>query len=500
MIAGISVALVLVPQALAYAELAGVPGYVGLYAATLPPIVAAAFASSRYLQTGPVALTGLLTFGAVAPLAMIGSEEYIRLVVLLALLVGAVRLVLGLAGLGDLAYFMSQPVLMGFTTSAAILIVASQLPTAFGLTPSATNPIVAGIDALTQPDAWHTPSVVVTAATVAVVHLGQRVGPRFPAVLLVVVGGLVLTAVSDFDKLLIGDVPAGFPPFSLDIPWSSTPALLVPGLVIAMIGFADAIAISRNFAIKDRERWNPDRELISQGAANLAAGVACGLPVGGSFSRSSLARLSGGRTRWTGAVAGIAVLAFLPFAGVLAELPRAVLAGVVIAAVVNLFDIRGLIRLISQSWGQSVVAWGTLLSTLALSPRIDIGVVIGVGLSVLVHLRRERRIRVDAVRQGTTLILRPSGVLFFGSAVRLNETLEDEVAAHRDIDTVLVDLRQLGRIDYTGAMALLGFLRDAEEAGLSVGVTNVPRHAAGTLERSWGDDLGGYMPHHPAAD
>ncbi len=148
-----------------------------------------------------------------------------------------------------------------------------------------------------------------------------------------------------------------------------------------------------------------------------------------------------------------------------------------------------MVRLIRMTWGQSLVAWGTFIATLALSPRIDLGVVVGILLATGIHLRREMKVRVDAVYEARTLTLRPSGVLYFGSAPRLEETLVDQLAAHPETSEVVVDLQRLGRIDYTGAQELKGFTDDCEQAGLTVRVQSVPAHARGTLTRSWGDAL-----------
>jgi SulP family sulfate permease len=485
LLAGLSVVFILVPQSLAYAELAGLPPYVGLYAAALPPLAAAFFASSRYLQTGPVAMTSLLTFGALTPLATPFTNEYWKLAILLALIVGVVRVVLGLVRLGVLAYFMSQPVLLGFTSAAALLIIAGQLPTAFGVDAPRGSVIERAGWALTHPGSWELTAVVLSLVTVALVMSGRRFHPLFPGVVVAVIGGIAYSSITGYGGAVVGEVPTGFPPFSLALPWSAVSSLLVPGIVIAVVGFAEANAIGRLYAARDRERWSPDRELLSQGVANLASGISGGFPVGGSFARSSVNRLSGGRTRWSGAISGLAVLAFLPFASVLESLPRAILAAIVIAAVARLFRIDAMVRLVGESWGQSFVAWVTFAATLLLAPRVDLGVLLGVGVAIVVHLRRELRIRVEATYHERTLTLHPMGVLFYGSAPRLHETLLAELAANPEADELVVNLARLGRIDYTGAQALETFVAEAEAAGLRVSVVGVPAHARGILDRVW---------------
>jgi SulP family sulfate permease len=454
-IAGVSVAFVLIPQSLAYAEIAGVPAYVGLYAAALPPLAAAFFASSPYLQTGPVAMTALLTFGALKGLgAEPGTTEYVALAALLALVVGVVRAVIGLARGGFLAYLMSQPVLIGFTSAAAILITSSQIPTAVGVAP---------------PD--------------ALVVGGRKVHRLFPGVLAAVVVGITYSALTEYDGLTVGEVPAGLPPFSLDLPWGSLPSLLVSGVVIALIGFAEAAAISRTYAARDRTSWSPDREFVSQGVANLVSGISGGFPVGGSFSRSSIDRLAGGKTRWAGAITGLVVLAFLPIAGLLSPLPRAILGAIVISAVARLIKLSPLWTMWSDSKLQAAVLWTTFALTLILSPRIEIAVIIGIGLGVLIHLWRETSVGVDASYDGSTLHITPTGVLYFGSAPQLNEVLLEQLEDYPEATELVFHLNSLGRIDYTGALALKSVATAAEQAGLSVEFRDLPPQTRRILER-----------------
>ncbi len=384
--------MVLIPQSMAYAELAGLPPHLGLFASALPPILAALFASSPYLQTGPAALTSLLTFGALASLADPGSADYVALAALLALVVGVTRLLLGLFRLGVVTYLMRDPVVAGFTSAGAILILASQLPKALGTATPAGGVLWRAGWSLGHPVAWETASVAIAAATVLLVLAGRRVVHRmFPGALIAVGGGVIVSRLTDYAGPMVGDVPTGLPVLSLDLPWGSTGSLLVGGILIALVGFAEPASIARVFAEEDRQRWSASREFVSQGVANVAAAVSGSFPVGGSFGRSSLNRLAGARTRWSGMVTGITVLAFLPFADLLAPLPRATLGGVVIAAVIGLVKPGRLLRMARISPADAVVAWITFCATLALSPRVEQGVLVGILVSLAVGLRRRRR-------------------------------------------------------------------------------------------------------------
>jgi len=388
-VSGASVALLMIPQSVAYGELAGLPPHVGLYAGALPPIAAAFFASSPYLQTGPGAPTALLTLGALVPLAATGTPEYIGLAALLALVVGVTRLLVGVLKAGGIAFLLSQPVMMAFTTGAAALILASQLPGALGVADLPAGGVLPRAAwALTHPGTWEGTSLALAAGTLLLVLGARKVNPLVPGVLLAAVGGIVYSMAAGYAGPVVGDVTHGLPAISLALPWRALPSLLVPGMVIALVGFAEATSIARTFAAEDRSPWDPNREFIGQGLANVASAVSGGFPVGGSFGRSTVARLSGARTRWSGAVTGVLGLAFLPFAWILAPLPRAVLAAVVIAAVAQLVKVRPLLRLWNQSRPQAMVAYTTIALAFLLAPRIDEAVMVGIVLSLSVHAGR----------------------------------------------------------------------------------------------------------------
>jgi sulfate permease, SulP family len=458
------------------------PSYRGLYAAALPPIAAALFASSPYLQTGPVALTGLLTFGALAALAPPGSDEYVALGILLALLVGVARLAVGMLRAGVVAYLISQPILLGFMPAAGVLIVASQLPAAVGAEAAGDGILGRAAWTLGNPESWE-PTAALLAAGVVVLVLGGRLVHRFfPAVLVAVVGGVAFARLTGYDGAQVGAIPEGLPPLSLSMPWGQLPALVLPALVIALVGFVEPSTIARTFAAQDRRRWDADREFVSQGAANVAAAVSGGFPVGGSFSRSALNRLAGARTRWSGAVAGLVVLAFLPFAGVLSPLPAAVLAGIVVAAVAPLVRPLPVLRLARLSRPQFLVASVTFVLTLVLAPHIEEAVIVGVVLAVAVHLWRELRLEAPSWTEDGALHLRPRGVLWFGSAARLEDAFLGLIGGETDANRLVLHLDGLGRIDITGALALRRLLDEARTAGLEVEIVDVRPRWAGLVE------------------
>lgn len=482
-VAGLTVALVLIPQSLAYAELAGVPAHHGLYAAAIPAVAAALFASSPYLQNGPTAMVALLTFGALASMVAPRTPEFVAAATLLALVVGLVRLALGLLSAGVVAYLISAPMLMGFTTAAGLVIAASQFPALLGIESTGQSIMRSAIAALAHPASWDLTALALTAVTFILVSTSRKIHHRIPGALLAVLAGIGFTFILGYDGPKVGLFSAPLPLFSLRLPWLSLPSLLLPGAVIALVGFAEVASIARTLAALERRYWDPNRELVSQGIANLASGVAGGFPVGGSFSRSTLNRLAGAQTAWSGAVSGLAVLAVLPLTPVLQHLPKSVLAAIVIGAILNSLRFRDLMRLWSLSRAQFVVAWATFLLTVVLVPHVEQAIMLGVLLAVGVHLWRELPLRMDAWREETTLHLRPRGVLWFGSAPRMEEAFLAFLAQHPDARTIMLHLGGLGRVDLTGALVLKDLLANAQGAGLEVRFQDVPPHSLRVLDR-----------------
>ena len=485
-VGGISAAFVLIPQALAYAVLAGMPAERGLHVAALAPIAAAFFASSPYLGTGPTAITSLLTLGVLSPLAATGSAEYVALGVLLALLVGAVRVVMGLLRLGVLSYLISRPVLTGFTTGAAVVIIASQIPTVLGVVGTHDNPFAGAFDALRHPDQWRPEAIAMAGAAAVLIAGGRRIHRLFPGILAAVALGIAWVAVVGYGGPVLGEVKGGFPNFSLDLPWGSFSELVVPALVIAVVGFAEPTSIARYYATLERMRWDPDRELVSQGLANVAAAVGGGFPAGGSFTRSALVRDAGARTRLAGGVTGVVVLVLLPFTSVFSDLPSAVLGAGIILAVRSLIVVRPFLEYLRYTRLQFAVAMVTFGLTVALAPHVELAVMAGVGFAIAAHLWRELRLSIKTWSEGGTLHLAPKGVLYFASAPMLEERLGRMLSETPAADHLVVHLDGLGRIDVSGALGLRAVLEEAEEAGLQATVCDVPPQAKRLLHRVLG--------------
>jgi SulP family sulfate permease len=478
LIAGLSVALVAIPQSLAYAELAGMPAHIGLFASALPSLLAAAFVSSRYLQTGPVALTALLTFGALSPLAEPFSSEYIALAALLALMVGIMRVILGAARLGGLAYLLSEPVLVGFTTGAAVLIVSSQLPKVFDVAPDEGGVLANAFHAVTHPGDWSGSAIAFSVVVFVLMFGGRRLHRLFPGVLVAVVIGVIVSRATNYSGSTVGELDGGFISLQFNFVWSSFADLLLPAFAIALVGFAEPSSIARTFAAEERLPWNANKEMVSQGIANLAAGVSGAFPVGGSFSRSSLNRLAGATSPWAGALTGFFVLMALPLTPVLEPLPRAILGAIVLGAVLKLIRFGELLKLVRDSPRQGLVGVGTLIATLAAAPRIERGVMVGVVLALVVHLVQQMNVRADSSLDNGVLTIRPLGVLWFAAVPKAEATVRQELARHPEAHTVLLDLSSVGQLDVTAAAALRRVCDELEGSGIDVRVTKVPPGAS----------------------
>jgi SulP family sulfate permease len=488
-LAGISVALVLVPQSLAYAQLAGFPAYRGLYAAAIPPLVAAPFASSPYLQPGPTAVSALLTYGALSPLAPLGGPRYVELGLLLALLVGLIRIAVGVLRAGVLAYLISEPLMVGFVPAAAILIVASQLPVALGAHARGTNELYRAGWSIGHVGGWKLGAIAVAVGVIAVLLLGRRVHPLFPAVLVGVVGAILLSRFAGFGGPTVGKVRAGMPPFTTSLPLHELPRLIVPAFVIALLGFAEASSIARTYATLDRQRWDADREFVSQGVANVGAGLFGGFPVGASFSRSALNRLAGARTTMSGLVTGVAVFAFLPLGFLLTSLPLAVLAATVMLAVIPLIQFGRIVGIARVSPIQFAITLTAFVLTLALAPHVEWAIMAAIGLSIVIHLWRELRLDVEVTATESRLELAPQGVLWFATARRLEDRFVDALADHPGATELVIHLDGLGRIDLTGALALKTLVDDARAADLDVSIHGAPLHADRVLRRVLAGDV-----------
>lgn len=412
-LAGIIVATLLIPQAMAYALLAGLPPQVGLYASLLPLAVYAVLGSSRYLSVGPSALLSLLLVTQVAVMAEPGSPRYLAFAMATALVAGIMQIAMGAARLGVLTNFLSQPVLSGFTSAAALHIALSQVKHVLGVPLPQTDHLHELLAELARAlPQIHWPTVAVSSASVLLLLAFKYLLPRilarwktFPSVLaqslsksgpiIVVIVGTAIVAAFDLGArdgvTVIGGIPGGLPRFTLPALAASEFLALIPlALTISFIGFLENISVAKALAAKRRQNVDSDQEFIALGAANLAAGFTGGYPVSGSFARSTINFTAGANTGLasliTVTVVGLAALFLMPL---FHQLPRAVLASIIIIAVISLMDLGMPRRLWHYNKADAAALILTFVSVLAAG--VTKGMLIGVASTIILHLRRTSR-------------------------------------------------------------------------------------------------------------
>jgi MFS superfamily sulfate permease-like transporter len=640
-LAGLTVALVLIPQSMAYAELAGLPPYYGLYASFLPPMVASLFGSSRQLATGPVAVVSLLTSITLEPLATAGSQQYIAYAILLALLVGAFQFALGVLRLGLVVNFISHPVVNGFTNAAALIIASSQLSKIFGAyvdkAPHHYETVFRILKA-----AWHYlhwPTLFMATLAFVVMYGLKRLAPRVPNVIVAVVITTVLswalgfehTSVADLSAInstemnqavtrfnrsvnsiarlsekrsglikdlnnsgqtpdalkvldtkyalervkvqiqqlkdqagnyreklrsflfesirqsggslrfypagaipqkaesdgriwrievgnsplaphrlkmtgggeVVGKIPRGLPSLSVpEIDYDIIMHLLPYAVIIALLGFMEAISVAKAMAAKTGQRLDPNRELIGQGLANICGAVAKSYPISGSFSRSAVNLQSGGISSLSSVFTSlIVVIALLFFTPLLYHLPQSVLAAIIMMAVVGLINVRGFIHAWQAQWYDGAISIITFVATLAFAPHLEWGILVGIILSILVFLYKSMRPKVVDLSLGADRVLhdcvasgleecryidvvRFDGPLFFANASYLEDQIRNRRRTKKELKHIIISSSGINDIDASGEEALSLTVDRVRSAGIDISLSGVNRSVMNVLKRT----------------
>jgi|TARA_B100001059_G_scaffold65347_1_gene61558 SulP family sulfate permease len=474
-IAGLTVALVLVPQSMAYAQLAGLPPYYGLYASFLPVAIASVFGSSRQLATGPVAVVSLLTAAALEPIASNDPSGYVAYAIMLAFLVGIFQLSLGLLRMGVLVDFLSHPVVTGFTNAAAIIIATSQLSKLFGVNVvSADHHYQTVLNVISESLVnTHSPTLMMGLLAIFIILLVRKISSRYPAVLISVV---ITTFISWYVKFelnyggkVIGVVPDGLP--SIQMPQIDLSQLINLGTVaiaISLIGFMEAISIAKAMATQTKQRLDADQELIGQGLSNIVSSFFQGYPVSGSFSRSAVNISAGAVTGFSSVVTGIVVgITLLFLTPLLYHLPQATLAAVIITAVINLIKFKP----IKYAWRvqkhDAIISVVTFFVTLLLAPELELGIIVGIVLSLGSYCYRSMRPRVICLSKNNQGVFRNSdtnnipkccsisvmrfdGPLIFTNAGHFENEVIERVATKPELRYFIIDAIAINEIDATG--------------------------------------------------
>ena len=485
-IAGATVWAVLVPEALAYATIAGVSPVVGLYAAPAALALYALLGSSRHLVTGPMAATAALSAAAVGDVATRGGTDFASLTTGLALVTGMLGLVAGLVRLGFLASFISQSVLKGFIIGLALTIMVGQLPKLFGVEAGEGDFFEKLVELITSLGDTHGWTLLLGAASLALVVGLRRFAPAVPGSLVAVAAGIAAVALFDLDERgvdIVGPIGAGLPDLGLpDLGWGDYASLSGSAVGILLVGFAEGLGAAKSYAARHHEAIDANRELIAVGAANLGSGLSSGMVVDGSLSKTAVNVSAGARSQLSGLVAAaLTVVTLLFLTSLFEDLPEATLAAVVIAAVIELVDVKALVRLyrlytaeLGQIYGVS--ARPDLIAAVAAMVGVLVfdtlpGLFIGIACSVLLIVYRASRPHVavlgraagqrhwvdvdrhpDARPVPGVVAVRPESGLFYANA----DTVHASILRHLDAATTLVvlDFESVPVIDVTAAEML----------------------------------------------
>ena len=512
--AGIAVALVLIPQSMAYANLAGLPPIHGLYAGLLPMVVAALFGSSRLLRSGPAAVMCIMTAAALEPLGL-GPESYIGYALLIAVMVGVLQLALGVLRLGILVDFISHPVVSGFTNAAALIIATSQIPKLFRIDIGDASRFMdrAAMILVQAATSTHLATLAMTALTFAILIGVKRWKPKFPAVLAAVAAATAVSWLTGFAEAggrIVGEIPVGLPAFRLPpFDKGAILQLIGPAITIALVGIMSAVSIAKVIAARTRQPFDPNRELIGQGLANVTASMFQGCVVAGSFARSAVNWKAGARTPFSAVVAGTVVaLTLLFFTPLLYHMPQAALGVVTINAVTRLIQLDPIKRAWRAQKHCAIVAVATFLTTLLMAPRLEIGMLVGVVLSIVLYLSRTMRPRFsergihpdgsmrDADEDGLftcplVAVCRFDGSLFFANVGYFESLVLKILASKPHLRYLVVDATGINHLDASGLDAFQSLAEQLKAQDIQLHITHAKKQVMDVFRRTgFAEELG----------
>lgn len=489
LVSGLLVAIILIPQSLAYAYMAGMPAHYGLYAALIPVALAALFGSSRQLATGPAILTALLTLTTISTFAEPRTPEFIVLVAILALMVGVIQVGMGLAKLGNLVHFVSQSVIVGFVNAAAILIVMTQVAKIMEITTNSKQHVMIGLlSALGNYDFMNCQSICLGVAALLIIFISRKFFKKIPIVIFVVIGAIIYSKFFGYTGTIIGEIPAGLPSFKFpEIDLMTAESLFTSSIVIAIVSYVSSISIVKTITSITHDHIDPNQELVGQGIANISASISGTTPVSGSFSRSALNLSSGAKTGFASVVTALLILLTLLFlTPLLYHLPVTVLAAVIIASVVKLLDFDHMKKLWSNYKYDGWVAFVSFAATLVLAPRLDYGVIVGIIFSLLMYAHRSQKASLLVFKANDTDFMKKHGIFFdeyesnrkvlavtsshsliFTNADKVNEEILDSVNRRKGIRYILFMFRGVNFIDATAAEMLEQLVGDLRERDIT---------------------------------
>ncbi|MBN1550330.1 solute carrier family 26 protein [bacterium] len=505
--AGLTVAVILVPQGMAYAMLAGLPPVIGLYASTIPLIVYALLGSSRHLAVGPVAMISLLVTVACSKLTSPGTHEYLSLVLLLAFMVGSLQFLLGIFKMGFLVNYLSHAVISGFTSAAAIIIALSQLKHLLGIQLTSSHIIAKIIREIpVNLSETHLLTVFIGIVSIILLFAGKRWFPKLPTAFVIVILSTAAVYYWNLEKYgleIIRNVPSGIPDFDLpSLTWKSIQTLLPVAVTIVFVGYMESIAIAKSIASKEKYNVDPNQELLSLGAANIAASFFSGYPVTGGFSRTAINHQAGARTGLASIItACLIMLTLLFFTHLFYYLPKSVLAAIVIVAVMSLIDIKEPIRLFKI---KKADGWTLILTfVITLSTGIETGILAGIIFSLIIFIWRSAHPHIaelgylpeknaflnlqrfpQAKSIPNVLILRIDASLYFANAGFVENYLRAKIAHKKTLNWIIIDLIGVNDIDAVAVRVLEDLMESYEPAGISFAFSEIKGPVRDILARA----------------
>jgi sulfate permease, SulP family len=517
-LAGLTIAVMLVPQGMAYAMLAGLPPVVGLYASVLPLVAYAILGSSRQLAVGPVAMISLLVFSSCSELAPPGTAGYFSIVLLLTLMTGIFQIVAGLVRLGFLINFFSHAVISGFTSAAAIIIALSQMKHLLGISLGNEQSVFVLIsDIIRHAGRSNMPTLALSIVCLSGLYIFRQRHPRFPCAILLVVGGTMLAylGLAELGVKTVGHVPRGLPPFSMpELSLPSMRALLPNSLVIVFVGFMESISVAKYIAAKTGYTVDPNRELMGLGAANLASAFFSGYPVTGGLSRTAVNHQAGARTQLAAVItAATILLVLIALTPLFYYLPNAVLGAIIVAAVSGLVDYKEAIHLFRLKKTDGWIFFVTFICTLIIG--LDQGILIGMVFSLVLfvwksayphtaelgylesegvfrNIKRYPEVKIHP----EILILRVDASLYFANMKFFEDRLAKDLNNRPQIKEIIIDLSGVNDIDAVSIDGLEKLMEAYGHQGIRFSFASMKGPIRDLVARAgWGEKYGDRINH-----
>ena len=494
MIAGVTVAVLLIPQGMAYALIAGLPPIYGLYAALTPQIIYAFLGTSRQLAVGPVAMDSLLVAAGLGALSIVNPSQYIQMAILLALLMGAIQFLLGLLRMGFVADFLSKPVISGFTSAAAIIIGLNQLKHILGISIPQSNKIHIFTSSLIESETpINISSLGIGLISIILLIFMKKLSSKIPSALIVVVIGIFWVAYTQQDQsglAVVGRVPEGLPSFVFPIlEWEIIKDLLPISLTIALVAFMEAISVAKSIQEKHKTyEINPNQELLALGASNMIGSFFQSYPTTGGFSRTAVNNEAGAKTGVAALISALIVAVILTyFTDWFYYLPKSALGAIIIVAVIKLIDYKYAIRLYKIRKDEFLVLFFTFITTLFIG--ISEGILFGVIFSFLLlvyrtskphyaflgrigstnYFKNVDRFPDEVVLRDDLIILRFDAQLFFGNIHFFKKLIFDALnKSPRKVKGFIINARSINYIDSTAIEQLTDIIKKIQQKGIRV--------------------------------